>query len=79
MKNVNETRPGVDKVKPKVWFRYSLDWHFYNSPNRNIDDVLLEHVGLPHVLPLTVHLRFFLPDKYLSYSLSFVVGPLLHA
>ena len=26
-----KTRPGVDKVKPKVWFMYSLyiiDWHF---------------------------------------------------
>ena len=23
-----------------------------------IDDVLLEHGGLPHVLPLTVHLKF---------------------
>ena len=32
------------------------DWHFYNGPKRKIDDVLLEHVGLPHVLPLTVHL-----------------------
>ena len=24
------------------------------------DDVLLEHVGLPHVLPLAVHLVFFM-------------------
>ena len=24
-----------------------------------IDDVLTEHVGLLHVLPLAVHLRFF--------------------
>ena len=44
----------MDKVKPKVWFRYSL--LLYNGPKRKIDDVLLEHVGLPHVLPLTVHL-----------------------
>ena len=29
---------------------------FFNGPNKKIDDVLLEHVGLPHVLPLTVHL-----------------------
>ena len=32
------------------------DKHFYISPKRNIVDVLLEHVRLPHVLPLTVHL-----------------------
>ena len=31
---------------------------FYNSP-RIIVDVLLEHGGLPHVLPLAVHLSFF--------------------
>ena len=29
---------------------------FFNGPNKKIDDVLLEYVGLPHVLPLTVHL-----------------------
>ena len=29
---------------------------FFNGPNKNIDDVLFEHIGLPHVLPLTVHL-----------------------
>ena len=23
-KNIVVTRPGVDKVKPKVWFKYSL-------------------------------------------------------
>ena len=28
------------------------------------DDVLLEHGGLPHVLPLTVHLKFVWLDKY---------------
>ena len=27
------------------------------------DDVLLEHGGLPHVLPLTVHLKFVWLDK----------------
>ena len=52
------TKQGVKKVKPKVWFRYLLfiDWHFYNGPKRKIDDVILEHVGLPNVLPLSVHL-----------------------
>ena len=32
--------------------------HLYNGPGK-IDDVSLEHGGLPHVLPLAVHLRFF--------------------
>ena len=63
-KTSQSTRLGVDKVKPKEWFRYSFtDWHFYNDPKRKIVDVLLEHVVLPHVIPLTVHLRFFFPDK----------------
>ena len=48
------------------------------------DNVLLEHGGLPHVLPLAVHL-IFLPEQVegviLShfYSLSFLVRGLLHA
>ena len=53
---MTRTRPGVDKVKPNVWFRYSFRWAFFNGPKRKIDDVLLEHVGLPHVIPLIVHL-----------------------
>ena len=48
-----------------------------------IYDVLTEHVGLLHVLPITVHLRFFAGQVggttlSLSYSLRFIVGPLLH-
>ena len=48
------------------------------------DNVLLEHGGLPHVHPLSVHL-IFLPEQVegviLShfYSLSFLVIGLLHA
>ena len=48
------------------------------------DNVLTEHGGLVHVLPLAVHLRFIFAGQVggnilnLSYSLSFVVGPLLH-
>ena len=34
-----------------------IPWHFEN------DDVLVEDGGLLHVLPLTVHLNFFLMDK----------------
>ena len=46
------------------------------------DDVLLEHGELPHVLPLAVHLLAGQVEGTIlrcSYSLSFVVGPLLHA
>ena len=36
---------------------------FFNGPKREIDDVLLERVEPPHVLPLTVHLDLeHLPD-----------------
>ena len=39
MVRIHNTRPGVDKVKPEVWFRYSLyvDWHFNNGLKRKID------------------------------------------
>ena len=37
--------------------------HFDNGAISKIDDVLIEHGGLPHVLPLAVHLGFFLVDK----------------
>ena len=49
-----------------------------------LDNVLLEHAGLPHVLPLAVHQIFFaeqVEGVILSHfkSLSFLVGGLLHA
>jgi len=37
-----------------------IPWHFENGASINIDDVLAEDGGLLHVLPLTVHLNFFL-------------------
>ena len=37
--------------------------HFDNSAISKFDDVLLEHGGLPHVLPLAVHLKFDLLEK----------------
>ena len=37
---------------------------FDNGAISKFDDVLLEHGGLPHVLPLAVQLDFFLVDKY---------------
>ena len=50
-----------------------------------LNAVLTEHGGLLHALPLAVHLRFLLAGQVgettlnLSYSLRFIVGPLLHA
>ena len=38
-------------------------WHFDNGATSKVDDVLLDHGGLPHVLPLAVQLEF-LVDKY---------------
>ena len=57
---------------------------FDNGATSKIDDVLSEHGGLLHVLPLAVHLNFFdgqVGGNILSkfYSLGFVVGPLLQA
>ena len=63
-------------------FVYPGCWHFDNGATSKIDDVLFEDGGLPHVLPLAVHLEFFSVEGTIlrcSYSLSFVVGPLLHA
>ena len=75
--------------KTYVWstlhsFLYPGCWHFDNGATSKFDDVLLEHGGLPHVLPLAVHLNFLVGQvegTFLrcSYSLNFVVGPLLHA
>ena len=72
-----------------TWETYSWSilhpcWHFDNSAISKFDDVLLEHGGLLHVLPLAVHLIFFdrqVGGNILSKfsSLGFLVGPLLHA
>ena len=37
-----------------------IPWHFENGASIKIDDVLAEDGGLLHVLPLAVHLNFFL-------------------
>ena len=63
---------------------YSGCWHFDKGATSKFDDVLLEHGGIPHVLPLAVHLKFFWLDKLegtnlrCSYCLSLFVGILLH-
>ena len=44
-------------------FVYPGCWHFDNGAISKFDDVLLEHGGLPHVLPLAVHLKFVLLEK----------------
>ena len=36
---------------------------FENGESIKIDDILAEDGGLLHVLPLAVHLNFFLADK----------------
>ena len=40
----------------KCEFVFPMCWHFKNDATSNIDDVLHDHVELPHVLPLAVHL-----------------------
>ena len=60
-------------------FVYTECLHFDNDAKSKIDDVLTEHV-----LPLAVHLSFFAGQVggtilSLSYSLTFDVGPFLHA
>ena len=60
-------------------------WHFENGASSKIDDVLAEDGGLLHVLPLTVHMKFFFDGQVgltildTSYFLKFFVRPLLHA
>ena len=44
-------------------FVYFGFWHFDNGGRSNFDDILLEHGGLLHVLPLAVHWKFFWLDK----------------
>ena len=62
-------------------FVYPECWHFDNDATSRIDD---EHGGLLHVLPLAAQLKLFYRQVggtivRHSYSLSVVVGPLLHA
>ena len=38
-------------------------WTFENGASSKIDDVLAEDGGLLHVLPLAVHLNFFLMER----------------
>ena len=40
-------------------FVYPECWHFDNDAASKIEDVLTEHGGLLHVLPLAVHLKYF--------------------
>ena len=44
-------------------FVYPGCWHFDNGAINKFDDVLLDHGGLPHVLPLTVHLFIFVLSR----------------
>ena len=47
------TRLGVDKVKPKGWVWGCGDFRFWGL------GLHAENGGLPQVLPLAVHLKFF--------------------
>ena len=40
-----------------------IPWHFDNGASSKIDDVVAGDGGLLHVLPLAVHLNFFLSNK----------------
>ena len=44
-------------------FVYPGYWHFEKGAAWKFHDILLEHGGLPNVLPLAVHLKFFWLDK----------------
>ena len=44
-------------------------WHFDNCATSKIDDVLIEHVGLPHILSLAVHSM-----KILLFMFKFFCG-----
>ena len=75
---------GIPRSGPSCTeFVYPECWHFNNDAKSKIDDVLTEHCGLLHVLPLAVHLNIFYRQvgetivKH-SYSLTIVVRPLLH-
>ena len=49
-------RPSVDPSRTE--FVYPGYWHFDNGAISKFDDVFIELGGLPHLLPLTVHLKF---------------------
>ena len=67
-----------------VQFRPSQRKKNSDSPPKKNDDVLIEHGGLPQVLPLPLKVDFFFGGQVegtivrYSYSLSIVMGPLLH-
>ena len=52
--------------------KFLIDWHLYNG-SRKIDDVLLKHGELLHVLPVAVHLRFFCQTCRGDYSEPFLL------
>ena len=57
-------------------------WHFDNGATRKNNDAITEHVVLLCVLPLAVHMIFFIVGGTILsmfYSLGFVLGTLLHS
>ena len=55
------THSGLGTISTE--FVYSGCWHLDNGATSKFDDVLHEHGGLPHVLPLAVNLKFVLLDN----------------
>ena len=49
----------MGSIRSSTEFVYLECWHFDNDATSKIDDVLTEHGGLLHVIPLAVHLSFF--------------------
>ena len=51
---------GLQGIKSVVYNLYVSCGNDVNDQEKTIDDVLLEHVGLPNVLPFALHLEFFM-------------------
>ena len=77
-------------IRANYWVKYIVTvhsgcWHFDKAATSKIDDVFIEHGGLPYVLPFAVQVEFSFGGQLhwtilrCSYSLSFAVRPLLHA
>ena len=57
---VNTGKGGLQGRKSRVYNLYVSCSNDVNDQEKTIDDVLLEHVGLPNVLPFALHLEFFM-------------------
>ena len=60
---MDPVRLGNEAERARERARESLSLTILIKRNQ-VDDVLLGHVGLPHVLPVLVHLEFFMLDGF---------------